>query len=69
MIGFNLDVIIHKFLEMTWYNPIFMIVAITSIWFVPGLVLRSILERRYKASKAAVQANKIARLYPKKVDD
>ena len=55
----------NTLLQMTWYNPIFMIVTIGIIWFVPGMVLRRFLKRRYESDKAKAQADKIARLYPK----
>ena len=57
---------IDIFLKMTWGNPIFMIVAIGAIWFVPGIVIRRLAEERYKASKQKAQAKKIASLYPPK---
>ncbi len=50
---------------MTWYNPIFMMVLIGVVWFTPGIIVRRITEKRYKSAKAAAQAEKIARLYPK----
>ena len=50
---------------MTWYNPIFMLVVLGAIWFIPGIVLRRIAEKRYTVSKAEEQAKRIARLYPK----
>ena len=53
------------FYDMTWRNPIFMAVAIGSIWFVPGLVARRIAEKRSKIAKADEQVQKISRLYPK----
>ncbi len=59
---------LHKLLEMTWYNPIFMVIAIGSIWFIPGIVIRRIAERRFHASKAEKQAQQIARLYPKEIE-
>ena len=42
-----------------------MIVVIGTVWFVPGIVLRRIAEKRYKAAKSEAQAKKISRLYPK----
>ena len=54
-----------KLLQMTWYNPIFMLVFIGAMWFVPGIIVRRIAEKRYKDEKARTQAMKIAKLYPK----
>ena len=56
---------LNTFLDLTWKNPIFMFVVIGAIWFIPGIVVRRIAEKRYKASKAEAQAKAIARLYPK----
>ena len=55
-----------NFLQMTVYNPLFALAVITVIWFLPGILIRRIAEKRYKAHKADIQAEKIARLYPKK---
>tara|TARA_B100000700_G_C14829969_1_gene754015 strand:- start:501 stop:686 length:186 start_codon:yes stop_codon:yes gene_type:complete len=55
---------LENFLKMTWYNPIFMIVLIGSLWFIPGIIIRRIAENRYKFEKKANQARKIAKLYP-----
>ena len=59
----------QDFLDLTWNNPIFMIVAIGVIWFIPGIVLRRVLDKRYRASLAESQAKKIARLYPDKPNE
>ena len=56
---------IDSLLEMTWRNPIFMMLAIGAIWFVPGLVVRRVAENKYRSSKAKTQSMKISRLYPK----
>ena len=53
-------------LNLTWRNPLFMLVVIGAIWFIPGIVVRRIAEKRYKASKAEAQAQAISKLYPKK---
>ena len=58
--------VLETFFDMTWRNPIFMAVAIGSIWFIPGLIARRIAEKRSKAAKAQQQVKKISRLYPKK---
>ena len=53
-------------LNLTWRNPIFMLLVIGVIWFIPGIVVRRIAEKKYKASKDEAQAKAIAKLYPKK---
>ena len=53
-------------LNLTWRNPLFMLVVIGIIWFLPGIVVRRIAEKRYKASKKEAQAKAISKLYPKK---
>ena len=53
------------FLKLTWYNPVFMIVFIAVIWFLPGIIIRRVIERRLSAQKAKNQAEAIAKLYPK----
>ena len=55
----------NNIIEMTWKNPIFMFVFITAVWFIPGIVVRRIAEKKYKTDKADAQAKAIARLYPK----
>ncbi len=42
-----------------------MIVAIGAIWFIPGVIVRRVVEHRYKVSQAKIQADNISRLYPK----
>ncbi len=56
---------LDSLLQMTWYNPIFMIVVIGAIWFIPGIIVRRIAEKRYEDARAKSQAEKISRLYPK----
>ncbi len=41
------------------------ILAITILWFIPGIIIREIKTRNLKLSKAEAQAKAIARLYPK----
>ncbi len=59
-----MNTLLHSFFDLTLYNPIFVFVGVTAIWFIPGIVLRRFLERRYKTRKAEAQAKKISRLYP-----
>ena len=54
----------QNLLNLTFYNPIFDIVFITAIWFIPGIIVRRIVESRDKAQKEKTQAKKISRLYP-----
>ncbi len=57
----------EKFLaDLTINNPIFIFAVVTLIWFLPGLVIRRIAEKRYQVSKAEAQSKAIARLYPPK---
>ncbi len=61
----SIDEITNNLLQMTVYNPLFVLVAITVIWFLPGILVRRIVQRRFKASKIDAQAKAIARLYPR----
>ncbi len=56
-------------LSLTWYNPLFMMVVIGAIWFIPGIVVRRMAEKKFKSVKAQTQARKIASLYPKKIEE
>ena len=60
--------ILDQLLKLTWYNPVFMLVAIGSLWFLPGLIVRRITEAKIKQSQIKAQNQKIARLYPKKIE-
>ena len=52
--------------NMTWKNPLFMLVFFGCLWFLPGLLL-TIRNNRIREQKSKeAQANKIARLYPSK---
>ncbi len=59
---------LDELLKLTYYNPIFMLVAIGAIWFIPGIIIRRIAEKRYKNASEETQAKKISRLYPQKKD-
>ena len=59
---------VNQLLQMTWYNPIFMLVAIGALWFVPGIIVRRITEAKSKNLRIKAQEKKIARLYPKEID-
>ncbi|KGG12531.1 MULTISPECIES: hypothetical protein [Prochlorococcus] len=51
--------------DATWRNPIFMLVFFGAIWYLPGIVIRRMAEKKAKANKERVQSEKIARLYPR----
>ena len=55
----------HQLVQMTWNNPIFMMVAIGAIWFVPGIIIRRVTAERLRLAKKKAQEQKIAKLYPK----
>ncbi len=56
---------LHNIAEMTWRNPIFMLVFFGSIWFIPGIIIRRISKARFEKQKAQKQLEKIQSLYPK----
>ncbi len=56
---------LNNLAEMTWRNPIFMIVLFGAIWFTPGIILRRIAKTKFEKEAAKKQAEKIQRLYPK----
>ena len=47
-------------------SHILFFLVISTLWFIPGIVLRRIMEKRIMAEKEDAQAKAIARLYPKK---
>ena len=59
---------LNSFLQMTWRNPIFMMVAIGAIWFVPGIIIRKVAEDKYREAQKIEQKKKIASLYPRNED-
>ena len=52
-------------LDMTINNPIFIFAVITVIWFIPGIVVKRIAEKKEKQRKERIQAKAIDKLYPK----
>ncbi len=58
---------LEKLSELTIGNPIFISVLILIIWFLPGVLLRRMAEKRYLEKKNAAQAKKISSLYPKDI--
>ena len=61
---FNQD-LIQETIRLTWRNPIFMAIAIASVWLIPQLLIRNILSKKYEQRKIEIQKNKIQKLYPK----
>ncbi len=61
----DLNSFLHKLSLMTVYNPIFSIVLISAIWFIPGILIRRMAERRSATLKKKSQEEKLERLYPK----
>ena len=57
---------IESLAEMTWKNPIFMLVFFGAIWFIPGILLRRIKQANYEKKKAEKQLERIKSLYPDK---
>ena len=55
-------------LNMTINNPIFIFALITVIWFIPGIIVRSINESNQKKKKKKNQDDAIKKLYPKNKD-
>tara|TARA_B100000965_G_C19366024_1_gene658153 strand:- start:157 stop:318 length:162 start_codon:yes stop_codon:yes gene_type:complete len=53
---------------MTINNPIFIFVLIIVIWFIPGIVVRSIKEKKQLKVKKRIQDDAIQKLYPKSKD-
>ena len=51
--------------EMTWKNPLFMLVFFSVIWFIPGILLRRVSKAKYEKKKAQKQLERIQSLYPK----
>ena len=56
---------LNNLAEMTWRNPIFMIVFFGVIWFAPGIIIRRLAKAKFEKEAATKQAEKIQRLYPK----
>ena len=64
----NSEAIVTKLLAMTWYNPLFAFAAIICLWFIPGIIVRKIVEKRIIKAKAKKQEKALERLYPKKIN-
>ena len=55
----------NNLLDMTINNPIFIFAVITSIWFIPGIIVRRITEARKENKRKKLQDEAIEKLYPK----
>ena len=55
----------NTLLDMTINNPIFIFAVITVIWFIPGIIVRRINEKKIISKKKKNQADAIEKLYPK----
>ena len=53
---------------MTINNPIFIFAVITVIWFIPGIIVRRLKEKKDLNKKKETQAAAIQKLYPKSKD-
>ena len=52
--------------NMTWRNPIFMIVLFGTIWYLPGIILRRRKEHFDQEKRKQLQKEKLDRLYNNK---
>ncbi len=57
-----------ELIDITINNPIFIFSLITVIWFIPGIIVRSINESNQKKKKKKNQDDAIKKLYPKNKD-
>ncbi len=55
----------NSLLDMTINNPIFIFAIITVIWFIPGILVSRLNERKKNKKKKKNQIDAIERLYPK----
>ena len=58
----------NTLLDMTINNPIFIFAVITVIWFIPGIIVRRINEKKQLKKKKEIQDDAIQKLYPKSKD-
>ncbi len=63
----NSEAIVTQLLAMTWYNPLFAFAAIICLWFIPGIIVRKVVEKRIIKAKAKKQEKALEKLYPKKI--
>ncbi len=55
---------LNQLANMTWKNPIFMIVFFSILWYLPGILLRRRIEYLDIKKKKELQQKKINSLYP-----
>ena len=58
----------NTLLDMTINNPIFIFAVITVVWFIPGIIVRRINEKKQLKKKKKIQDDAIQKLYPKSKD-
>ena len=58
----------NTFLDMTINNPIFIFALIIVIWFIPGILIRSINKSKQTKKKEKKQSDAIKKLYPNPKD-
>ena len=69
LVNNKLFILLNKtLLDMTINNPIFILAAITVIWFIPGILVRRYNEKKILKKKERTQADAIKKLYPKSKD-
>ncbi len=59
---------LHQLANMTWKNPIFMLVFFAVIWYLPGILLRNRREFLAEQKKEELRKSKLERLYPNEKD-
>ena len=62
----TLENFFHSLSDMTLNNPIFIFVLITVIWFLPGIIVRRISNKKSQQIRINAQIDAISKLYPKK---
>ncbi len=69
LININLFLLIKNTLvDMTINNPIFIFSLITVIWFIPGIIVRSINKKKKDTRQRKIQNDAIKKLYPNSKD-
>ena len=58
----------NTLLDMTINNPIFIFALITVIWFIPGIIVRRVNEKKIINKQKKNQSDAIKKLYPKPKD-
>ena len=50
--------------NMTWKNPIFMLILFGALWYLPGILLRQRKEFLFQKQKEEARLDKLNKLYP-----